>query len=278
MTKEWEDLEKAITDVREEQANMIISLEKDVYEAVEHYAKKETEAKKKALEEQKKLLEDSWKQEDREDQLSDAESQLREIDAQIQNAIRSGDKELEKQLRKQYAEQQKALNDLIRDQEREDISDKFDQAQEDYDKQLEDLLKPENINKLIQNAMQTGIVEIMGETIELSTLMTDFLSETTIGAIGTAQALKEMTDSLSMMGELMEQLPDIKDSLGLPNVSYGGKGRSINRDEYNTGRLEINSPLVSIDRLDSDSMSKFEQVMNDKFNWLINSLNGAYQT
>lgn len=274
---EWQDLENAIKDVRKEQADLAISLEKDVYEAVEHYLKKEFDARKKALDDKKKLLEDSWKQEDREDKLADAEAQLEEIDAQIQNAIRSGDKELEKQLRKQYAEQQKALNEMIRDQEREDISDKFDQAQDDYDKQLEEMLKPENINKLIQNAMQTGIVEIMGQTIDLSKLMTDFLSETTIGAIETSQALKEMADNLSLMGELMKELPDIKGDLGLPEVSYGSRSRTINDSSIGNKTMILNTPLVSIDKIDAESIGKFEEIMNDKMEWLMGQINFSYQ-
>lgn len=300
--QEWENLKDEIKKIREEQLEMVTSFEQDMYSAIEHYAKKENELrkkdleaekeaineKKKLLEERKKILQESFDKEDREDAITEAEQTLSELDSQIQDALRSGDRELAKRLREQYAEQQKLLNEKIRDQERDTALKDLDEIGEGYDEeisnlddlmdkldeQLEAFLDPTNISKVIQSAMSSGIVDIMGNTTDLSEVMSGFLKETTIGVYSTKEALKELEDQLSNVGALVSQLPNISNALGLPEFSYNS---SISRSvDLQTSQLVLQSPLVNVENLDSNSIGAFNDILNEKMEWLISTLNGKF--
>lgn len=300
---EWEKLSNEIKSIKESQLQIVTDFEQNMYSAIEHYAKKENELrkkdienekkavdeKKKLLEERKKILQESFDKEGREDAIADGEQTLNDLDAQIQEALRSGDKELAKRLREQYAEQQKALNEKIRDQERDDALKELDKIGEGYDKEISDLddmmnelddklaeyLSPENMNKIMEQALQSGMVNIMGQTVDLSNLMGDFLKDTTIGVYTTRDALKELEDKLKNIGALTSQLPNIADSLGLPSLDSAGRmgGRSA---EFGSNQLVLNSPLVNVEKLDTESIGDFNNIMNEKMEWLLDKLNAKF--
>ena len=300
--KQWESLNQEIEKVKEQQINMAINFEKDLYDVLAHYAKKENdlrkkdienekkavEEKKKLLEERRKLLQETFDKEDREDAVAEAQQTLNELDAQIQEALRSGDKELVKRLREQYAEAQKSLNQQIRDQERENALDEFDKISESYDEEIEDLddlieeldkkleeyLDPANISKVIASAMNSGFVNIMGQTVEVNKVMSDFLKETTTGVYTTKEALKELEEQLKNIGAVANQLPGIADSLGIPDYTSSSlTGRSA---EIRSSQLVLNSPLVNIESLDNNSIDEFNNIMNEKINWLISQINDKF--
>lgn len=300
--KQWESLNQEIEKVKEQQINMAINFEKDLYDVLAHYAKKENdlrkkdienekkavEEKKKLLEERRKLLQETFDKEDREDAVAEAQQTLNELDAQIQEALRSGDKELVKRLREQYAEAQKSLNQQIRDQERENALDEFDKISESYDEEIEDLddlieeldkkleeyLDPANISKVIASAMNSGFVNIMGQTVEVNKVMSDFLKETTTGVYTTKEALKELEEQLKNIGAVANQLPGIADSLGLPDYTSSSlTGRSA---EIRSSQLVLNSPLVNVESLDNNSIDEFNNIMNEKINWLISQINDKF--
>ena len=303
ITKEWEELTDQIKAVKEEQISIATDFEQELYNVIAHYAKKENDLrkkdieaekeaineKKKLLEERKKLLQESFDKEDREDAIAESQQTLNELDAQIQEALRSGDRELAKRLREQYAEQQKTLNEQIRDQERNNALDELDKIGESYDDKIEDLedvaeeldkkleeyLSPSNMNKIIEEAMNSGFVNIMGQTVEVNKVMSDFLKETTTGVYSTKEALKELEEQLKNVGAIVNQLPQIADSLGILgySVDTGISSRGIS-----TGgnQLVLNSPLVNVESLDNNSIDQFNDIMNERMNWLINQINGKF--
>lgn len=244
--KEWQNMTNEIKKAYEEQAKFIADQEKKAYEVAEYYARKKTDAIKNEIEKQRKLLSNQWKEEDEADSRKKAEDELVGLKERIALAVRSGDKELEASLRKQYSDVQESLNQMIRDQERDNINNKFDEEIENADKKLEDFLKPENINKVIQDALANGVMNVMGETIKLQDGMTNMLKETTIGWQSANMQITDYIKSLEKANSLYGNLANINIGAGIgafanmPKMgSYGvgnGESRSVS--------LNINAPII----------------------------------
>ena len=121
-----------------------------------------------------------WEDEDWEDNLAEAQDELNKIQMQINNLSRdtslAGQMKLE-QLKEQYAEQLKAMNDMIKDHEREMTDRVFEDEIDAIDKQMEEALKTEELMKSVNEALSTGFVTIGEEAIRLNDLLTDQLKE-----------------------------------------------------------------------------------------------------
>ncbi len=125
---------------------------------------------KKEVEKRKEILQKQWEQEDTADELAEKQQKLNELEDQLTLALRTGDEELIKNIREQITAAQKEINDFIRDQERDYISDRFD---EDLDKIDEDLdNKIDEINKKLSDEellklVQSGVRDLTGVLNEI---------------------------------------------------------------------------------------------------------------
>lgn len=156
---DMDDLANSVIDSQKEIAN-VLSKQKDEY--IDNL-KKETEALKQEVERRKEILQKQWEQEDTADELAEKQQKLNELEDQLTLALRTGDEELIKNIREQITAAQKEINDFIRDEERDYISDRFN---EDLDKLDEDLNnKIDKINeklsdKELLNLVQSGVRDL----------------------------------------------------------------------------------------------------------------------
>lgn len=127
------DINNSIIDAQKDIADMI----KDQYEEWKDLEKKKTDKLEEELRKRKEMTEKEWETEDYQDELDEEQNKLNELMAQRQDAIRTGNENLISQLDKEIEEQRKTINDLIRDQERNNVSDKYDEMIEALDKELE---------------------------------------------------------------------------------------------------------------------------------------------
>lgn len=176
-TKLWSETIPKTTDSINDLKNETISAQKEIASILEQQRdeyidkeKEKTDATKKELEKRKKLQQDMWKEEDRADDLADKRKQVSELEDQLAMALRTGDEELAKSIRQQILEAQKVLNDSIRDNERDDILDRYDKESEKLDEDLQNRIdsimekfSDEELLKLAQN----GVIDLTNSLKEI---------------------------------------------------------------------------------------------------------------
>ena len=204
---EWEDYTASIKKAEETMAQTVTNVQKDITSAIENELQKRTDAVKTELQKQKDLYNKQFDEEDWEDSLNSEQRKLDEIQQQINNLSRdtslAGQLKLQ-QLRDEYEAQQKVINDMIRDKEKENGNNRFDEEMEKIDKELEEALDPKNMADLVNKALVDGFVTIGDEVIELDTLMTDWLSDTGDGLYAIGDLLREeLINNLRTAQELM---------------------------------------------------------------------------
>ena len=168
---------------------------------------KRTDAVKTELQKQKDAYNKQFEEEDWEDSLKDEQRKLDEIQQQINSLSRdtsqAGKLKLQ-QLLEEYKAQQKVIDDMIRDKEKENGNIRFDEEMEKLDQELEDALDPQNIADLVNKALVDGFVTIGDEVIALDTLMTDWLTETGDGLYAIGDILREeLVGNLKTAQELL---------------------------------------------------------------------------
>lgn len=204
---EWEEYTSSIREAEKDMAQTVTDIQKDITSAIQNELEKRTEATKTELEKQKDLYNKQFDEEDWEDSLSAEQRKLDEIQQAINNMSRdtslAGQLKLQ-QLREEYEAQQKVINDMIRDKEKENGNSRFDEEMEKLDKELEEVLDPQNIADLVNKSLVDGFVTIGDEVIALDTLMTDWLTETGDGLYAVGDLLREeLIDNLRVAQQLM---------------------------------------------------------------------------
>lgn len=207
ITNEWMDMTNQIKEAEKEMAQAVTDAQKDIASAIENALNKRYNLIKKELEKEKELYEKQYEEEDYEDSLNEEQRKLDEIRQQISDLSRdssiAGQLKLQ-QLRAEYEAQQKVIDEMIRDHEREQGSNRFDEEMDKLDEELENQLSADNIADLVNKALVNGFVTIGDEVVELNSLMTDWLSETGDGLYAIGDILRE---------ELISQLQTAKELL-----------------------------------------------------------------
>ena len=204
---EWEEYTSSIREAEKAMAEQVTEVQKNVTSAIENELQKRTEAVKKELEKQKDAYNKQFDEEDWEDSLSEEQRKLDEIQQAINNMSRdtslAGQLKLQ-QLREEYEAQQKVIDDMIRDKEKENGNNRFDEEMEKLDQELEEALDPQNIADLVNKALVDGFVTIGDEVVALDSLMSDWLNETGDGLYAIGDTLREeLIDNLRVAQELM---------------------------------------------------------------------------
>ena len=204
---EWENYTNSIKEAEKTMAQTVTDVQKNITSAIQNEMQKRTDAVKTELQKQKDAYNKQFEEEDWEDSLKDEQRKLDEIQQQINSLSRdtsqAGKLKLQ-QLLEEYKAQQKVIDDMIRDKEKENGNIRFDEEMEKLDQELEDALDPQNIADLVNKALVDGFVTIGDEVIALDTLMTDWLTETGDGLYAIGDILREeMIGNLRTAQELL---------------------------------------------------------------------------
>lgn len=229
MEKEWQSLGSTIKSVYKEQAEVISKVEQDIYETIKYFAERATETKQKELQKQIDLLNKSYDDEAEEEALNKQRQTVTELlneMAKYESSVDAKGKLKYQQLLAEYEQQQAELNNMIKEAQKESMIAGIEEEKDKLDKELEDLLSPANMNKLIADALSSGMVDIGGEVVDLSKAMSTMLQETTIGTQTLIQANNELVNSLKESVGLYSNIADINSKLGLTSIS-GLSGRNV---------------------------------------------------
>ena len=269
--QEWESLNNAIKDVYKTQAELIADMEKNISETIEYELKKRYDAKKEALNKEKELYNKEYEEANFEEEMNTERNKLAEIQAEIDkvknDTSRAGQLRL-KQLLEEYEDQQKAINDKIKEQQNQAINDRFDEEEALLDKELEDMTSTENLSQMVAEAISTGMIKIGEETINVQNSMNDMLKETEVGFANVALQQSEWLSNLEQIKTLYSSINSIMSNAGMTIPSYDNisRSRSIGDISITTGGITItgnadSSTLGSIqDMLDAQAKEIYKNI------------------
>ena len=224
--QDWWDINNAIKDSQQSQLDLIKEIQDSIGNAITDRWQETTDNLKKELEKQKELLNKQWEEEDWEDELTDAQDELNKIQAQINNLSKdtslAGQLKLE-QLKEEYKTQLEAMNEMIKQHEREMTNQAFDDESQRLDDQMEEALKTEQLMQSVNQALSTGFVTIGEQAIKLNDLLVDQLKEAKelwgdIASLG--QAITNKTPSTKELKA--NRASTVNTNAPLVNVSFTG--------------------------------------------------------
>lgn len=269
--QEWESLNNTIKDVYKTQAELIADMEKNISETIEYELKKRYDAKKEALNKEKELYNKEYEEANFEEEMNTERNKLAEIQAEIDkvknDTSRAGQLRL-KQLLEEYEDQQKVINDKIKEQQNQAINDRFDEEEALLDKELEDMTSTENLSQMVAEAISTGMIKIGEETINVQNSMNDMLKETEVGFANVALQQSEWLSNLEQIKTLYSSINSIMSNAGMTIPSYDNisRSRSIGDISITTGGITItgnadNSTLGNIkDMLDAQAKEIYKNI------------------
>ena len=282
---EWEDYTASIREAEKAMAEQVTSIQKDVTSAIQNELQKRTEATKTELQKQKDAYNKQFEEEDWEDSLSAEQRKLDEIQQAINNMSRdtslAGQLKLQ-QLREEYEAQQKVIDDMIRDKEKENGNARFDEEMEKLDQELEKALDPQNIADLVNKALVDGFVTIGDEVVALDTLMSDWLNETGDGLYAIGDTLREeLIENLRVAQQLMAGMgltstgvnTSIEQNITSPEIQAAIQNLSnASNGKNQTANIEIGSLVEVKGNVTEDVIPKLESMIKEATNELVDEI------
>ena len=282
---EWEDYTASIREAEKAMAEQVTSIQKDVTSAIQNELQKRTEATKTELQKQKDAYNKQFDEEDWEDSLSAEQRKLDEIQQAINNMSRdtslAGQLKLQ-QLREEYEAQQKVIDDMIRDKEKENGNTRFDEEMDKLDEELEEALDPQNIADLVNKALVDGFVTIGDEVIALDTLMSDWLNETGDGLYAIGDTLREeLIENLRVAQQLMAGMgltstgvnTSIEQNITSPEIQAAIQNLSnASNGKNQTANIEIGSLVEVKGNVTEDVIPKLESMIKEATNELVDEI------
>ena len=283
---EWIELNNEIIALEKSKLETVADVEKQITNAITSELQKRTDATKKEIEKQKQLYLDAYEEEDYQTELAKEQRKLDEIQQQINNLARdtslAGQLKLQ-DLMQQYQEQQDVINNMIRDHEKQQGSDRFDEEMDKLDEKLENALEPENMAQLVADALTTGLVTVGDEIIQLDQLMADFAveSEGAITALSNTiraemvESLREAQGLINDLGMSYRALIGYNETLSQARASQNvnsATSRSI------APSVEFNAPILTVEGditqdIDSRLSDLATQVQNTVMKTVTKALN-----
>lgn len=274
----WEEYTKDISDSKEEIDEIlhsfkesVVSVQKDIASAYEYYQNKRFNKLQEALKKEKEAYDKAYEEEDFDRNLSKQQRELEEIAQQIaiysRDTSEAGKARLE-QLRKEYEAQQEAINDLIRDKEKDKTDERFEDVSESLDKELEELLDPQKLVSIVNDAISSGMITIGEETMHINELMSDWLNDTGDGLYALGDVLRtELLDNLKEAQTIIAEMSLngfkklSRSSVNVP--TYESMVQDIINKLDKGGRSgDINFSLVVQGDVTKDSMPEIEKQLN----------------
>ena len=257
LDQSWQEYANSIEEVNKEIEEMYhahqetaVQTQKDIASAYEHYLTERYNKVKEALQEEQDLYNKAYDEENYQRQLKEQQRALDEIAQQIaiysRDTSQAGKLKLQ-QLQEEYLEQQEAINDMIRENEKSLVDDRFAEEQEALNEELELLTSPEHLIQVVNDAIGSGLITIGDQVLSLNTVMSNWLNETGDGLYALGGELKT---------ELIDNLQNAKDILGdmglLKNGSISlASSQALLGSLSNTGALSssvtFNAPLMTIE-------------------------------
>jgi hypothetical protein len=272
----WQDYANEIESLDKEMKDLAVQTQKDISSAYEHYLSERYNKIKEELQKEKELYDEQYDEENFQRELDKEQQALDEIAQQI--AIYSRDtsevgKARLEQLKKEYAEQQEAINDMIRENEKALTDKRFAEEEEALDKELELLTSPEHLVQIVNDALGTGLITVGDQVMSLNDLMVQWLDETGDGLYALGSTLRtELLDNLQTAQSVLGDMGIVRPGGSLALASSQALLGSLSNTGALNSSVTFNAPLMTIEGNVDESvmpelkseLAKLEQTILDK--------------
>ena len=219
---------------------------------IDEELKKRLDAINKEKEAYNKSREEAKYQDNYNDQMDKIQNLEKQLEIAKKDTSLAGQKKVQ-DLLKQLQEEQKKLQDMVQDKIDDQVNDMFDQEsdrlQSEADKAKEDLdnlLDPSNLQKVIQESLKNNIFkDLEGNVYNLQDALLKFADDygdglTSIGAI----IKSELIENLNIALATMKNFSSILGQLGLSGFNSSGFSNRMLALDYNGARYS-NNPITS---------------------------------
>ena len=238
-------------DINEEMKNMVVDIQKQVTQAYENELNKRYSKLQENLKKEQDALNKAYEEESYQKGLNEQQRALDEIAQQIaiysRDTSEAGKARLE-QLKREYEQQQQAINDSIRENEKTLSDERFEEEGDKLDNELADLLAPENLIATVNDAIASGMITVGDEVIKLDDLMTNWIDETgdgmyALGGVIKDELLANLQGAKTLMQEMgLTDMGDVTSRLQGMKAGAAGGQNTVN----------FNQPLVNVEKMTSD--------------------------
>lgn len=228
--KEIADINNQIRDLYRTKLDLVSEAESNIYDVIEYYAEKQVDAQKEALEKVQDARKKMREEDDYERNKAEKMKELADLESQIEILSRDGSRAGQQklaELKQQYADLMNDLNDVVTDNQDKLFDEMISNETASLEKQLKQFLDPDNVNKTIADALNSGYVTILDTTYSLQDAMAGYLQETEIGLVNTIQKTNEWVDSLNQAKSSFVAISDAYAQLGYDGTIYG-TGQNFN--------------------------------------------------
>ena len=221
--KEIADINNQIRDLYRTKLDLVSEAESNIYDVIEYYAEKQVDAQKEALEKVQDARKKMREEDDYERNKAEKMKELADLESQIEILSRDGSRAGQQklaELKQQYADLMNDLNDVVTDNQDKLFDQMISNETASLEKQLEDFLDPNNINRVIADGLNSGIVEVLGNTYDLQQLTNAYLQDTTVGLTNTVNKMSEYVDLLNQAKSSFVNISDSYAQLGIDPSQY----------------------------------------------------------
>ena len=259
----WQDYADEVENTEKEMLETVEDIQKQVTQAYEEEQTKRYNKLKENLKKEQEAMNEAYQEETYEKGLKSQQNQLDEIAQQI--AIYSRDtsevgKARLEQLKQQYADLQEQMNEDIREHENDLANERFDEEVESLDEELAEILSPENLVSVVNQAITSGMITVGDEVVRLDELMTNWIDESGDGLYALGGQLKtELVDNLQAAKTIM-------DEMGLSGFASLSKAFPGGGTTNNANTINFNKALVNVEgsmTTDIDTEALAEQLKNE---------------
>ena len=285
------EMGNTIYDALREQVELIADMEKQISEILKKQVEErkdlideELEKRKKLLEAEKESYNKKIEEENYEANLKSEKDKLLNIQAQIDKLSKdnslNGKKKLE-ELKQQLADQQKVIDDMVKQNEIDKNNALFDAEMERLEaeaeaakEKLDEEFSEEKIYQIAQQALKDGVFkDVNGKIVSVQDAFLEFEDKFGDGLTSLGSIIKqELINNLETAKGLFNNLSSILDKMGITNLGYSsnlfsGNSRMTvgNPNLSTTGAYQIafNSPLINIEgNADKGLLNDLENMAN----------------
>ena len=284
--KEIADINNQVRELYKSKLDLVSEAESNIYDIIEHYAQKQVDAQKEALEKVQEARNKMREDEDYERNKAEKMKELADLESQIEILSRDGSRAGQQklaELKQQYADLMNDLNEVVTDNQDKLFDQMISNETTSLEEQLKQFLDPTNINRVIADAMNSGMVSIFDQTYDLQQLTNAWVSETEIGITNATVKMNEYCDAIRQAQSAYVDISSAYPNTGMDGTLYN-QGQNYSSQISGNNNQNIQATYImqfpeNINSIDRKTIENIVQPMLDysqqeTVNMVTNALNG----
>ena len=284
--KEIADINNQIRDLYRTKLDLVSEAESNIYDVIEYYAEKQVDAQKEALEKVQDARKKMREEDDYERNKAEKMKELADLESQIEILSRDGSRAGQQklaELKQEYADLMNDLNEVVTDNQDKLFDEMISNETASLEKQLEDFLDPTNINKVIADAMNSGMVSVFDQTYDLQQLTNAWISETEIGITNATVKMNEYCDAIRQAQSAYVDISSAYPNTGMDGTLYNqGQNYSSQISGNNNQNIQATYIMQFPENINSIDRETIENIVNPMITYaqqetvtmVTNALNG----